>query len=42
VAKLTLIIVHLGSIGSIKHVVELDNVGIAWGALERIARAIEA
>lgn len=33
---------HLGSIVSIKHVVEFDNVFITWTALELVARAIKA
>jgi hypothetical protein len=41
-ANITLIIVHLGHIRSIKHVVELDDVCIAGRALEHISRAVEA
>ena len=33
---------HLGSIVSIKHVVEFDNVCITWVTLEHVARAIKA
>lgn len=33
---------HLGSIVSIKHVVEFDNVCITWVGLELVARAIKA
>ena len=39
---LTLVIMHLGRIASIKHFVEFDNICIARGTLKHVAGAIEA